>query len=306
MVKGDLDGAADSGDPAVPGKLDPLRRRVMEALRDGLARNVFEDLAFIGNSSSIYSWTEANIVDIDAFIFVDELTLQLGEHLLKVRQSLDAALRPANVEFELRIIEGPYKPAVRTLTRPVILAHLAVFTETMYRAVPPLKRWGWRKYRCERVADRLARLAPAPPDLNEVLSGAKGVSQRLAALENSRVDMLEWILPTLQQAVVPVTEGDANFAECCFAYSATCARNHCRGLALKEADSLSNEVFFPWYSAHVFSSDALAQLMELKMQCRRRGFDVDVKLVKSLAIDYLRGLETHLKQLVGERPAAAG
>jgi hypothetical protein len=65
---------------------------------------------------------------------------------------------------------------------------------------------------------------------------------------------------------------------------------------LLEADRLGNEEFFPWYAVNVFRCEALSRLMEKKMQCRDRGFDVDLVEVRRLAVEYLVGLKSHLVQ----------
>ena len=61
-----------------------------------------------------------------------------------------------------------------------------------------------------------------------------------------------------------------------------------------EADQLGNKEFFQWYATNVFFSEALTRLMEIKMECRSRGFDIDVDNAQSLALHYMRGLKLHL------------
>ena len=62
-----------------------------------------------------------------------------------------------------------YKPAIAILRRPAFVVHLGVFTETLYLAASPLKRWAWRKYICERepgvspVWRRHGRRSPSSP-----------------------------------------------------------------------------------------------------------------------------------------------
>ena len=279
---------------------------VKDAFLQGLHEGLFEDLAFIGNASSVYAWTPAWMVDIDILLFVTAFGPELGRWLETAADRLTLRLRQDEVDFELRIIEGPYKPSIAILKRPIVVAHLGVFTEEMYLASPPLKRWSWRKYRCERVPDRFAARAPRQPDIAEVLNGEKGVAQRLAAVTRGRINMREWRLPDFAEVLIPITHKDPNFAECCFAYSANCARNHCRGLGLVQADQLGNEAFFPWYAAHVFPSKALLRLMEKKLECRTRGFDVDLLAVQGLSMEYMGDLKTHLEKVLagdGSRPS---
>jgi hypothetical protein len=253
-----------------------------------------QDLAFIGNASSIYAWHPSLMVDVDIFLFVEALDRQTGFWLLQVRDELARELEREHADFELRIIEGPYKPCIARLSRVVVVAHLGVFTDRMYLAEAALKRWAWRKYRCERDVFRLARLAPSPPDLNQILNDDRGIRCRLRSLELGRIEMREWLLPDFIEVPLYVTKSEPNFIECCFSYAANCARHHCRGLGLREADEMGNEEFFPWYCANVFRSQALTELMGLKGKCRDRGFDIDVNQAQGLAVEYMSCLERYL------------
>src|SRR5262249_25156142 len=156
-----------------------------------------------------------------------------------------------HIDFELRIIEGPYKPALARLERPIIVLHLGVFTERSYLASSPVKRWSWRKYRCQREPGRLERLAPPRPDLAEFLSGAKGIEYRLKRIASGSVSMHELVLPSFREVEIIVSTDDPNFIECCFADALSSARNHGRILGLPEADCLPNEMYFPWYAENV-------------------------------------------------------
>jgi hypothetical protein len=283
--------------------VEPATLTVRSRLLAGVAGGAIEDLAFIGNASAVYPWISSLMVDLDVFLFAGRLDVALGHWLLGVRDGLTAELAGRGADFELRIVEGPYKPAIRQLARPVIVAHLGVFTEAMYVAEAPLKRWAWRKYPCERETDRLMRLAPAPPDLNEILNGNRGVRHRLHALRSGRIEMREWLLPDFAEVPLHIGRGQPNFIECCFAYAANCARHHCRALDNREADRLGNEEFFPWYAANVFASPALSELMALKARCRNTGFDVDATRVQALAIEYISDLEAIIEARVTGRSA---
>jgi hypothetical protein len=120
------------------------------------------------------------------------------------------------------------------------------------------------------------------------------------------------VLPSFHEVVFSVAIDDVNFAECCFAYALTCARNHGRVLGFNEADSFSNETYFHWYTENILKSGSLLELVRIKMQCRNVGFDVDRSTVQTLAEDYLRSLagtlrKNALRALPVERaPATAG
>ncbi|MDI3561353.1 hypothetical protein [Bradyrhizobium sp. Arg816] len=234
------------------------------------------------------------MVDFDAFVFVAEMNRAAGQPLAELRERWTDICNARAVDFELRIVEGPYKPPVAVLHRPVFVVHLGVFTEAIYLAAPPLKRWAWRKYICEREPGRLARMAPPRPTLAEFVTGPKGLRKRCAAIEAGSVEMTEWLLPDLQTRSFLITQDEANFVECCFAYAANTARNHARTLGLGEADQLANTEFFSWYDETVFRSPELVDLMNDKAACRDRGFVVEIAHTRSLALRYMRTLEQHL------------
>lgn len=252
------------------------------------------DVAFIGNTSEHYRSGFGHLVDFDAFVFVERMDQSAGQPLADLRDRLIDQCAERGVDFELRIIDGPYKPAIARLRRPVFVVHLGVFTEQLYLASPGVKRWAWRKYRCEREPGRLARMAPSQPTLAEFVAGPKGLRWRCAAIEKGAVEMTEWLLPSL--AVVPfiVTPEEVNFVECCFAYAANVARNHARALGAPEADHLENAEFFAWYDRTVLRSAELLDLMAHKARCRDAGFDLPVEQARELALDYLRKVERQL------------
>ena len=75
-------------------------------------------------------------------------------------------------------------------------------------------------------------------------------------------------------------------------------------LGFGEADSLPNETYFHWYDQNVLSCAGLLRLLEIKMQCRNKGFDVDKSMVQNLAVQYLKSLfvtlETSIQAQTGD------
>jgi hypothetical protein len=260
------------------------------------------DVAFIGNTSGHYTSTPGLMVDFDAFVFVNQMDAAVGQPLADLRERSTRECDALGIDFDLRIIEGPYKPAITILRRPALVVHLGVFTEALYLAAPPLKRFAWRKYICEREPGRLARLAPTRPTLAEFVTGPKGLRERCAAINDGSVEMTEWLLPGLQAKRFAITLEQTNFAECCFAYAANTARNHIRALGLTEADQLGNSEFFAWYNETIFRSPDLIELMDYKAACREQGFVLQVARARDLALRYMQALEQHLVQ---SQPAAS-
>lgn len=269
-------------------------RSVKQRLLDILDQPFADDLAFIGNSSAVYDWKPSLMVDLDCFIFANELGLNLGNYLEMLKYELTQDLGLKGMTFDMRIIEGPFKPPIKELIEPTIVAHLGVFTKNKYLKSAPLKRWAWRKYQCEMSKDRLKDLAPIRPTLNEYIYGKKGLLERREAIKRGQVKMTEWVLPSLQPRSFFVSLEDLGFHECCFAYAANSARNHARALGFVEADSLGNEEYFDWYNQNVFYSEELAQLMRIKSECRDIGFDRDNSTLQTLTETYLNDLLLHL------------
>ena len=277
-----------------PDALRPIIAAIKSDLVDGVRQGAYADLAFIGNSSDVYPWTPCFMVDIDVFLFANILDQRLGGWLLDRAARWRSQLAQQCIDFEARVIEGPYKPAIARLRRPVIVLHLGVFTDLSYLDQSPVKRWAWRKYICVAEPARLARLAPAGPDVTELLIGQRGIKYRLDAIASGNVTMRELVLPSFQEVLFPVSLDEPNFVECCFAYSLSSARNHGRVLGHEEADSLPNETYFPWYNDNVLSSKQLLELLRIKRVCRDIGFAVDPSRVQALAVHYLRSLSETL------------
>jgi hypothetical protein len=272
--------------------------RISDALKDWFRSHARHpsciDVAFIGNTSGHYASGPGLMSDFDVFIFVARMDEAAGRPLADLRDRWSRECGARGIDFELRIVEGPYKPAIPSLRRPIFVVHLGVFTEALYFAAPPLKRWAWRKYRCEREPGRLARMAPSRPTLSEFVAGPKGLRERRMAIESGAVEMTEWLLPSLGTRRFLVKMEEVNFVECCFAYAANTARNHARVLALAEADQLDNSEFFPWYCEKVFRSPELAELMNHKAASRDQGLALGVALAPDLALGYMRKLEQQL------------
>ena len=252
------------------------------------------DVGFIGNTSGHYPSSLGRIVDFDAFVFVERMDQVAGRPLADLRDWLTDEYDARGIDFELRIIDGPYKPAISQPRRAVFVVHLGVFTEALYLASPPLKRWAWRKYRCEEDPERLARMAPSQPTLTDFIAGPKGLRQRLSATESGSVAMTELLLPSLAAVPILVTPEQGNFVECCFAYAANTARNHARAVGAAEADQLGNSEFFRWYDKALFRSPDLLDLMAHKAHSRVAGFGLPVERARELAITYMRTLERAL------------
>jgi hypothetical protein len=259
-----------------------------------LAAGDIEDLAFIGNASPVYAWTPCQMVDLDCFLFAEALSPALGAKLAALNQDNARQLDDRGVSFELRIIEGPYKPPLPALDRPIVVAHLGVFTDDSYAQAAHLKRWAWRKYACEREGPRLQRLGGDQPTIGEFVHGPRGLDERLAAIRSGSVTMVEWTLPTLSVQRFEVRHDELAFQECCYAYAANCARNHARALGRLEADQLGNDRFFAWYDAVLFKSEDLLRLAALKARCRDVGFDQDTAQVRALTLRYLDALGADL------------
>src|ERR1035438_8861439 len=140
--------------------------RVKSIFVSGVKSGAVLDVAFIGNSSSVYTWIPSRIVDLDVTIFAEHVDRHLGSWLSMVQQHLTTSLAELGIDFELRVIRGPYK-AMPRLSRPVLVAHVNLFTEDEYRKERPLLTWAWRKYACVAEPERLLRLSPERPSMRE-------------------------------------------------------------------------------------------------------------------------------------------
>jgi hypothetical protein len=265
----------------------PAASLVRDAAHSLVAQSGVLDLAFIGSASELYEWKPSRIVDFDFFIFANELGRALGDALERMRQGMASRLDAMGVDFELRIIRGPYKPERTSSDRPIVLAHLGVFTDETYRTEAPTKRWSWRKYPCVVERHRLMRLSPRSVDLRDLLEGPEGVEAGLRDLIRGVTLMEEWILPELRTEVRSFDATSHVFVEFCHASVSTCARHHARVLGYTEPDRLSNEEFFPWYDRQVLSTSSLLPLAELKRRSRDEGFGSLGSSSRKLAIAFL-------------------
>jgi len=263
---------------------------------DALCSDCVEDLAFIGNASTVYPWEPAMIIDLDVCMFVTHMDETTGRWLQAFANSLEALMENRGIDFELRIIRGPYKPVREDVIRPAMVLHGAVFTEKTYLEEAALMRWGWRKYQCEVDAERLVRLAPQKPNLETLLHGPKGVNERLAAIRKGLIVLQERLLPSLEFVDITFDVDHPLFAEYCLTAGATTARNHARVLGRMEADRLTNQEFFPWYFSNVFASLDLAELVRLKAGVRQTGYKNLMPRVRELAWNYLESLGGSLSE----------
>ena len=264
-------------------------KKIQNQLREVLNYGFAADLCFIGNTSEHYPWTPGKIVDIDAFLFVESVNIKVANWLNELSQTLvERYFEKAN--FELRIVEGPYKPDLPSSGKSAYLLHMGVFTDESYMEQCQLKRWGWRKYKCIREPNRLERLGPNSLDLRTFIDAKKGLRFRLNQIKAGTVWFDELTLPSLKSVRWSVIAGERLFNECCFSYTLGSARNHARALGLGEADSLPNETFFTWYDQNVRASPELLELLQLKNMCRQQGYHVEPEYTRKLSIAFLEGL----------------
>lgn len=262
-------------------------RLTQAEIQAGIGHAGIIDAAFIGNTSGAYVWEPALIADIDLCLFVESKNSDLGHWLLALRDRLRVAMNSLGVDFDLKVIRGPYKPAALQLTRPVALAHVAIFTEPSYRQEKPAFRWSWRKYRCIVEPDRLLVTGQEPPDWQELRTMAE---RKLARIAAGRIEMTEWELPGFVEQRREFTSDHPAFAEYCLAGPLVCARVHGRILRRAEADQLSNREFVEWYRREVMETAALEELLEFKEIARQRGYAGLIPMVDERASRYLADL----------------
>ena len=117
MVERGLDLRTDNSNDKLE-LVEAATQHVKRRLLSGLADGTLGDLAFIGNASALYDWVSSLMVDLDAFLFVENLDSTVGSWLVSVRDQLDSELARQGLDFELRIVEGPYKPAIKNSDSP--------------------------------------------------------------------------------------------------------------------------------------------------------------------------------------------
>ncbi len=262
---------------------------------DGLGSPHLVDLAFIGNASDVYAWIPTPNVDLDVCFIVRALEHDCGTWLLEQAARMRELAGEAGIPFELRIINGPYKPTPDRSAGPAIVLHAAVFTERNYSLQPALLRWSWRKYKCVAVPERFSEWAPGRPGARELLDGPIGIRKRLAAIDAGTAVFYEQQLPSFEWTEFTAAVGDNLFTEYCFAAVADSARNHGRVIGSPEADALSNQDYTNWYARRVFPSASFSEAMRLKLQARQNGYAGLSKTAHRLARDFLRALCAHLE-----------
>jgi hypothetical protein len=254
------------------------------------------DVSFIGNTSGLYAWEPAPIVDMDVCLFVHRRDRKIGLWLARTRQLLIESMNIKGIDFDLRIIRGPYKQTLVHIERPIIVVHMSLFTEELYLNRPRLLRWAWRKYSGVVEPSRLARMAPERPTFHELLYGRSGVTKKLESVKSGSAPFLEYTIPDLAERAWTVSAGDPLFAEYCLAAGAICARNHARVLDKPEPDFLGNREFAAWYDRNVLNSLAFRALMELKDKVRKEGYGKALLTAPYLAQVYLSELSECLTE----------
>jgi hypothetical protein len=275
------------------GQIVAVRRAVAclrAELHAALASDAITDLVFIGNSSEVYEWVPSRIVDFDCFAFTGHYGPLAGDALLQVAERTRPGLAALDIDFELRLIKGAYKPDRSAGQHPIVSAHLGLFDDERYLAQPALQRWAWRKYRGVIDPDRVQRLAPPQPTMTDLIDGPRGARERLSQLGEGRTSMTEYLLPTLEERRIDFDESSAQFVEFCYSSAASCARHHARVLGHDQPDRLDNANFFAWYRDSVMDSAALKRLMELKQRSRNDGFAGLGAEPKELAGEFLQQL----------------
>lgn len=271
--------------------------RVKKAYAAGLRQSFVVDMVFLGSASGmLYPWDPAPIAELDVCIFFKNLDRECGVWLQTVERNLAESLAQNNFDFEFRMVNGPYKRAPSEMSTMIIIAHGIVYTEERYLDEAKLLRWSWRKYPCIKDPNRMSRLAPELPSIGELLKGPRGVEERIHCLENARAIFWERVLPSFEWIKFAIPLGTELFTEYCLAAGADTARNHARILAFKEADTLGNNDFFPWYVKEVFPSEALEELIEMKRRARVSGYAGMSKQAHTCAHSYLRALHSSLTQ----------
>lgn len=269
---------------------DKLRKAIeitQAELRAGIGHAGIIDVAFIGNTSDTYIWEPAMIVDIDVCLFVESTDSRLGHWLLALRDRLQVAIAALGADFELKVVRGPYKPAAWRLSRPIVVAHIGVFTKESYQQATLAIRWSWKKYRCVVEPDRLFWAAQEPPHWRELRAMAE---RKLSRIRAERVQMAEWELPEFVERNRAFTPDHPVFAEYCLAGPLVCARIHGRILRYAEADQLSNRDFVRWYRREILDVAVLEELLDLKEVARQRGYEGLIPTVSELASRYFTAL----------------
>lgn len=274
---------------------DTLRQNIQmakDAFLGGLKEGRLLDIAFIGNASTIYVWEPGRIIDVDICIFVQEKNLAVGSWLYDLRQRLTSEFATRDIQFDLRLVKGAYKDAVRIVQQPHLVVHIALFTEDSYLECSKLMRWGWRKYLCITEPHRLGRLAPVRPSAQDVLDS---VEKRLADILDGCAHFTETVLPDLRQVQWTAKRGDPLFAEHCLSGALVCARIHARILGALEPDSLNNSDFVAWYNQTVMLSPELRTIVDLKVNARNEGYSEATMVAPALFSDYLHRLRRQLE-----------
>lgn len=267
-------------------KIDHIR-----SFFDQLQNDQLMDLAHIGNTSEYYNWEPAWVVDVDLWLLIKKMNESIGKYLQTKIDELQNDFKESEVEFELGLVDGPYKPAQKTYKKPVIFLHLLVDTPSSYSQRSKLTRWCWRKYECDNYTKRLAEYSPDQPNMNDLLYCDFGINDCLQKIKQKYFSLTIKELPTFQKNTISFTGEDLLFLEFCFYACLTTARNHARILDYEAPDKLDNAQFFPWYRENIFDSNELSHVYNQKCHARKKGYAKVDQNIHQSALEYLTNLK---------------
>jgi|GEM_PF-3796752 len=258
--------------------------------------DIFCDYAFLGAASENYSWRPSPNAEVDVCIFIKDFSMDSGEKMISLRNQIVETMRSYDVQAEFRVIRGPYKRTPGVFTGTSLTVHGAIFTAHDYEInAAKLLRWSWRKYSCNTTQNRLRIMSGIKPDLNELLTGRLGVSERITKLQSKEISMQELVFPNFEWVKFPIEFGTSMFYEYSMACAANTSRNHGRVMKFDEADYLNNEEYFQFYSENLFKSKNFDCVMDLKKNARLKGYsEIDIRSY-DCSLGYLCELRDHLE-----------
>lgn len=241
-----------------------VNQKVCQALTNHVGRRPEEiiDVALIGSVSGHYGWSQSRLLDIDIWI------LGRGRLLEPTRRwaaSVSEEIRTqlgADIRFERRAINGPYKPEPAQ-DADTALVHLLIDDETSYLRRSALTRFSWRKYKPLVKPDRLEALSPPRPTASDLLSNKWGPVYGANAIREGRVVMEEIDLEGGGVRDCAFTKGSFQFREFCTYAVMMGARNRARIDGYGDADTLQNAAFGRWYE-QVYGDAFVAEIVEYK------------------------------------------
>jgi hypothetical protein len=220
------------------------------------------DVALIGSVSGHYGWSQSRLLDIDIWILAQGRLLEATRAwAASVSEEIRTQLG-ADIKFERRAINGPYKPEP-TLGTDTALVHLLIDDDVSYESRSALTRFSWRKYRPVVQPDRLAALSPPRPTASDLLSNKWGPICGAQAIREGRIVMEEIDLEGGALTERVFTSGSFQFREFCTYAVMMGARNRARIDGRDEADILQNLAFGTWYE-EVYGDGYVAEIVEYK------------------------------------------